>query len=47
LKNAKNYFIEAKIYKVTESVVPKKICFNIKLAMCDLPSNMKTSSHKT
>jgi len=47
LKNAKNYFIVAKIYKVTESVVPKKLCFNIKLDMCGLPTNMKSSSRKT
>jgi len=27
LKNAKNYFIEAKIYKLTESVIPHQILF--------------------
>ena len=27
LKNAKNYFIEAKMYKLTESVIPRQTAF--------------------
>ena len=47
MKNAKNYFIEGKICKLTESGIPHQTCFNINLATCGLPSNMKCSSHKT
>jgi len=31
LKNAKNYFIEAKIYKLTESVIPHQTLFQHQL----------------
>jgi len=31
LKNAKNYFIEAKIYKPTESVIPHQTLFQHEL----------------
>jgi len=48
LKNAKNYFIVAKIYKLRESVIPHQTLFQHQLGhVCGLPSNMKTSSHKT
>jgi len=47
LKNYKNYFNEAKIYKLTESVIPHQTLFHMNLAMCNLPSSMKSSSHKT
>jgi len=47
LKNAKNCFFQAKIYELTESVMPYQThVFNMNLAMCNLPSNMKSSSHK-
>jgi len=48
LKNAKNDLIEAKIDKLTESVIPHQTLFQHQhLATCNLPSNMKSSSHKT
>jgi len=31
LKNDKNYFIEAKLYKLTESVIPQQILFQHEL----------------
>jgi len=46
-KNAKNCFIEAKIYKLTESVIPHQLCFNMNLPMCSLPPIMKRTPHKT
>jgi len=49
LKNAKNYFIEAEIHKLTESVIPHQTLFQHQLGyvMYGLPPNMKSSSHKT
>jgi len=48
LKNAKNYFIEAKIDKLRESVMPHQTLFQHQFGyVFSLPSNMKTSSHKT
>jgi len=40
-----NYFIEAKVHKLAELVIPN--CFSINLTMCGLPSIMNSSSHKT
>jgi len=31
LRNGKNYFIEAKIYKITESVIPQQSLFQHQL----------------
>jgi len=48
LKNAKTYFIEAKIHKLTELVIPHQAMFQHQLGyMYGLPPNMKSSSHKT
>jgi len=47
LKNATNYFIEAKIHKLTESVIPHQTMLHHQLGfMYGLPPNMKSSSHK-